>query len=189
MLLMAPRFCVEMKQKMRMVYRSTFLLLVLGLLFLGACGQEAATVPASPETEVSSPLPTATSETVSEPTAEATLVATPNLTPNAGMGIVRGSLTIGGEVADDDTLYLAPIVVTGESMSVAGLDTNTAPRTATNPAGEFVFVDVPPGEYALAVVGPVGPVIVPRPDGDELTVTVEAGETADLGEIAAPAFY
>jgi hypothetical protein len=182
-----------MKQKMTLTYRATLLLLILGLSLLGACGQEAATVPApataTTETAAVSPLPTATTEAASEPVAEPTLVPTPNLTPSPGLGIVRGTLTIGGALAQNETLYLAPIVLTGESMSIAGLDTNTAPRTETDATGAFAFLDVPPGDYALAAVGPLGPVIVPGPDGDEVTTTVQAGETSDLGDIAAPPFH
>lgn len=180
---------------MRLTYRTTLLLLILGLLFLGACGQDVATAPApatattETETESVSPLPTPTTQPASEPVVESTPAATPNLTPSPGLGIVRGTLTIGGALAQNETLYLAPIVLTGESMSIAGLDTNTAPRTETDATGAFAFLDVPPGDYALAAVGPVGPVIVPGPDGDEVTTTVQAGETSDLGDIAAPPFH
>jgi len=97
-------------------------------------------------------------------------------------------LLLGEEPAAGQTLYLVPLVVSGESMSVAGLDTSTDPRAATDAAGAFAFLDVPPGEYALAIIGPVGPVIVPGPDGDEITVVVQAGEISDLGAIDAPPF-
>jgi len=172
---------------MRLVHGCTLLLLILGLFVLGACGQEVATAPAAPETDTVSPLPTATTQATSEPATEVP-VASEDLTPRPGMGIVQGTLTLGGEVGQGETLYLAPIVVTGESMSVAGLDTNTAPRTETDATGAFAFLDVPPGEYALALVGPIGPVIVPGPDGDEITVVVQAGEISDLGAIDAPPF-
>jgi len=172
---------------MRLVHGCTLLLLILGLFVLGACGQEVATAPAAPETDTVSPLPTATTQATIEPATEVP-VAPQDLTPRPGMGIVQGTLTLGGEVGEGETLYLAPIVVTGESMSVAGLDTNTAPRTETDATGAFAFLDVPPGEYALALVGPIGPVIVPGPDGDEITVVVQAGEISDLGAIDAPPF-
>lgn len=183
MLLMAPHSCMEMERKMRLVYGCMLLLLILGPLILGACGQEVATVPAASETEALSPLPTATMQAARDPA-----TASPDLTPSADRGIVQGTLKIGGELAKGQTLYLVPIVASGESMSVAGLDTNTAPRAETDTTGAFAFLNVPPGEYALAVVGPVGPVIVPGPDGDEITVMVQAGETTDLGSIAAPPF-
>lgn len=184
---------------MRLLYRSTLMLMILGLVVLGACGQNAATPPAGETGEVAtapavgtepvSPLPTPTTEAPGEPTAEAMPAATPNLTPSPGTGIVLGMLTIGGEVAQGETLYLAPVMVTGSEISVAGLDTNTAPRTETDAAGAFAFTDVPPETYALAIIGPVGPVIVPGPDSDEITVEVQAGEAADLGTIVAPPFH
>jgi hypothetical protein len=183
---------------MKLVTLCTLLLLTLGLFLLGACGQEVATVPAATETseaatapaeiEPVSPLPTPTTEALGEPRAEATAVAAQTLTPSPGMGIVHGILTLGGEVAPGETLYLAPMIVTGEEISVAGLDTNTAPRAETDVTGAFAFVDVPPGAYALAIISPVGPVIVPGPGGNEITVEVQAGEAADLGTIAAPSF-
>jgi hypothetical protein len=166
------------------VRRFTYVLLILGVFALGACGQgEIATEPA-PQTEAVSPLPTATTEANLEPTAAAATPNTPpNLTPKPDLGLVQGTLSMDGELAPNETLYLASVVATGESMSVAGLDTDRDPRATTDETGTFTFVDVPPGQYALAVMSPFGPVVINGPDGQEIVVDVQGGELIELGEI------
>jgi hypothetical protein len=165
------------------------LLLILGVLALGACGQEEIATVSAPQTDTVSPLATATAEANLEPT---TAVATPslplNLTPKPDLGLVQGTLRMDGVLAQDQTLYLAPMVATGESMGVAGLSTDTDPRAATDETGTFTFLDVPPGQYALAIISPFGAVVINGPDGKEIVVEARAGEMTQIGEIATPSF-
>jgi hypothetical protein len=62
------------------------------------------------------------------------------------------------------------------------------PRATQDPAtGAFVFKDVPPGKYALAIWTPVGDTIIQKPGSDEyLLVEVKAGEITDLGTVLVP---
>lgn len=174
---------------MRLVRRCIYLLLILGVFALGACGQEEIATVSAPETDTVSPLPTATTEANAEPATDAeTPGPTPDLTPKPDLGLVQGTLMMDGEIAEGETLYLAPMVATGDSMSVAGLDTDTHPRAATDEAGTFTFVDVPPDQYALAVMSPFGPVVIQGPDGQEIVVEVEAGQLSELGTIDIPPF-
>jgi len=174
---------------MRLVRRCTVLLLILGVLALGACGQEEIGTVSAPQTDTVSPLATATAEANLEPTtAVATPSLPPNLTPKPDLGLVQGTLEMDGELAPGETLYLAPMVATGESMSVAGLNTDTDPRAATDETGTFTFLDVPPGQYALAIISPYGPVVINGPDDKEIVVAVQAGELTELGAIAISAF-
>ncbi len=174
---------------MRLVRRCRYVLLLLGVFALGACGQEEIATVSAPETDMVSPLPTAMTEANLEPT---TGVATPglppDLTPKPDLGLAQGTLKIDGVLAPGETLYLAPMVATGESMGVAGLNTDSDPRAATDETGTFTFLDVPPGQYALAVISPFGPVVIKGPDGKEIVIDVEAGELTELGAIAISAF-
>lgn len=174
---------------MRLVRCCTYLLLILGVFALGACGQEEIATVSAPQTDAVSPLATATAQANLVPTA--TVAASslpPNLTPKPDLGLVQGTLRMDGVLAQDQTLYLAPMVATGESMGVAALSTDTDPRAATDETGTFTFLDVPPGQYALAIISPLGPVVINGPDDKEIVVEVQAGELTELGEIAISAF-
>ena len=180
---------------MKLVYHSARLLVLLGtfILLLGGCGPGEEPVPtiSVAETDTISPLPTATAVALASPTAEET--ATPATaevapTPQAGLGIVHGTLQVEGQPAAGQTLYLVPLIATGDSMSVAGLDTNTDPRTETDAAGNFLFVGIAPGEYALAIISPIGPVVIRGTDDDEITADVRADEVTQLGIIDIPPF-
>ena len=173
---------------MTLVRRCVVLLLILGMFALGACGQKTPTVLPTPETEAVSPLPTAEANLAPTTTAVATAAVPPDLTPKPDLGLVQGTLLVDGEPGQNQTLYLAPMVATGESMGVAGLSTDSDPRAATDQAGTFTFLDVPPGQYALAIISPLGPVVINGPDGKEVVVDVQAGGLSELGTVAITAF-
>jgi hypothetical protein len=85
-------------------------------------------------------------------------------------------------------LYLAKVVRgSGNQLSVAALDRAQAPRADPDDHGSFVFTNVPPGEYAVAVLSLAAMVLAKdsaNPDKD-LIVTVQEGQTLDLGTIYA----
>lgn len=120
----------------------------------------------------------------------ATVTAAPAVIPTAASdsGVVHGRLKreVQETPINEMDLYLAEII-SGDSnaMRVAGLDTNQAPHAITNANGEFVFTDVEPGEYALALVTPIGSILIPDPNtpGRDILFTIEAGQTIDLGTL------
>lgn len=158
-------------------------LVVIGLL-LSACqfSQPAAVVTPSPTPAVA---PT------QGPAADPTPSLAPLLIPaaSADSGVVHGVLRreVQETPINEVDLYLAEIIPGDEeAMRVAGLDTNQAPHAITNANGEFVFTDVQPGEYALALVTPIGSMLIPDPKtpGRDVLFTVEAGQTIDLGTLS-----
>jgi hypothetical protein len=103
------------------------------------------------------------------------------------MGTVTGLLIEETNQAPlgDYVLYLAKMLKSStEGLSVAALDATTDPRATTDMAGKFVFVNVPPESYALALLAPTGPALFKdAKTGKEVLLSVEAGETVDLGDI------
>jgi hypothetical protein len=152
---------------------------------LSGCAEKETSTISPLSTDAVSPLPSVAAEVT---TGEVTPVLPPNLTPKPDWGLVQGTLTIEDTLAQRETLYLAPMVASGESMGVAGLNTDTDPRAATDGTGTFTFVDVPPGQYALAIISPFGPVVINGPDGKEIVVQVQAGDLTELGVIDITAF-
>ncbi|HBY95640.1 MAG: hypothetical protein M5U01_11170 [Ardenticatenaceae bacterium] len=165
-------------------FRGTLRLVIVGVL-LSACqvGPRAA-VPTPTLTPPAAP----TEGPVADPTASVAPLVIPTAAPERG--VVHGLLRreVQETPINDVDLYLAEIIP-GDSnvMRVAGLDTNAAPHAMTNTNGEFVFSDVEPGEYALALVTPIGSMLVPDPKtpGRDILFTLEAGQTLDLGTLHA----
>jgi len=82
-------------------------------------------------------------------------------------------------------LFLAEILRGGgNTLSVAALDMNAAPKAKTGADGHFAFVDVTPGTYTLVIRTPLGAMLIPDPDsGHDLLITVKADKTVDLGQL------
>jgi hypothetical protein len=116
-----------------------------------------------------------------------TVVSTTIPTSLPTLGTVTGFLVdeVGEQALVDYGLYLAKLLEPkGETLSVAALDATTDPRATTDGTGQFTFIDVAPGTYALALMTPTGPALIKDAQtGKEIVFSVEAGETADLGEI------
>jgi hypothetical protein len=181
---------LEIEQKMKMVHRRMAPLLLLGAFFflLDACssgGASTSTISDSGD-QGASPLPTAALAT--KPTAEQTPTSPPNLTPEPDLGLVQGVLYMDNQPAVGQTLYLAPVLPGGEGMKVAALDATKDPRAETDASGTFTFQSVPEGEYALGIMGPVGPVLIRGDDDQEITVDVQVGRLTDIGPIYVPSF-
>lgn len=156
-------------------------LLVVALLAT-ACQFNVPTPPAPTPTTA----PAAATAEGAAPTATAEPLIIPAATESAG--VVHGRIV--REVGDAPILggvelYLAEIIPSDtEVMRVAGLDTNEAPKATLSITGEFVFADVPPGEYAIALVTPVSQMLITdKENGRDLLVTVEANSTVDLGTL------
>jgi hypothetical protein len=95
-------------------------------------------------------------------------------------------LSVESQPAAERVLYLASIIqsVAGDSgPAVAALDPVTAPRAESDASGYFVFLDVPPGRYALGINSPIGAVLIRGADGLEIVTEVNADETVALGTV------
>jgi hypothetical protein len=110
--------------------------------------------------------------------------------PSPDRGIVRGRLVETGRPSGGQLVYLAPVLKPVEpgSIGVARLDPASDPRAEADEAGQFIFLDVLPGQYALALMSPVGAVLIQGSDGGDIIVTVEPGQAVDLGPVQISAF-
>ena len=88
-------------------------------------------------------------------------------------------------------LYLAPVVygnkVQEEDPDVPFISLNVGVDPIAdlrNDAGEFAFLDVPPGEYGLVLYTPVKSYLVPDSTGQSpLYLNIQAGEALGLDDI------
>jgi len=163
------------------------LILTLLLFLTIGCGDDSLPTPVPADaTEFVSPLPTlGGEETQPEPSSEA--VVTVPAPSSEDVGVVTGFL-----LADDPPqplnwaiLYLGEVHV-GDSGAplMAAIDKQTAPRAQPDSTGQFSFVDVPPGRYALLVDLITSTVVLRQPsDGSDMLIDVAGGELTDLGEL------
>jgi hypothetical protein len=151
------------------------------LLLVTGCSARATTAPVSPtEGAIVSPL-----QSPLQSQQEGTAQEVP--TPSPGLGVIVGALIDQTQDAPlvDRTLYLAPLIKSEDgTMEVARLVVETAPSAQTDAAGQFVFVDVPPGRYGIVLSGQANDYLLADFRSEsEVLVVVEAGQTADTGEI------
>lgn len=163
----------------------------LGALFLllaviGCAGQPITPSPTALPTDV----PATATHTSLPPSATpfpTEVPATPTPTSLPTMGTVTGLLIeeTTQEPLGDYVLYLAKMLKpSSEGLSVAALDATADPRASTDAAGKFVFVNVPPESYALALLTPTGPALIKDAKTEkEVLLSVEAGQTVDLGPV------
>ncbi|HUW12370.1 MAG TPA: hypothetical protein VM537_21775 [Anaerolineae bacterium] len=76
-------------------------------------------------------------------------------------------------------------------IALAKLDPGSSPKATLDETGYFIFVDVAPGTYALAVaISPANSALVPDPESTaELTIVVAAGEVVHLGTVHIPRLW
>jgi hypothetical protein len=163
----------------------------LGALFvllavIGCAGQSIPASPTALPTDVpATPTPTSLPPSPTPPPTE--VPATPVPTSLPTMGTVTGLLVdeTTQEPLDDYVLYLAKILKTSsEGLSVTALDATIDPRATTDGAGKFTFVNVAPESYALSLLIPTGPALIKDSRTEkEVILSVEAGETVDLGPV------
>jgi hypothetical protein len=157
----------------------------------------ATTVPESPPADNGYPGPTS-SETADSgypglPTVEGLSSVPPD--PDRDLpqaksesGVVGGVLI--REVVDQGFLPLQPLELTlGEVIaSDSGVQayiraSSSSPKAELYPTGIFIFQSVPPNTYGLIVNVGYSQFPVLSPDGEQLLITVEAGQSIDLGQI------
>jgi hypothetical protein len=86
----------------------------------------------------------------------------------------------------DYVLFLAQILVNteGQLSGIAGVDESTAPMAVTDASGQFVFINVEPGAYALAIKHPLN-LLLARDvrSNQDIVLEVRPGQVTDLGPI------
>jgi hypothetical protein len=125
-------------------------------------------------------------EVVSTPVYYVTQLVVP--TPSSGKAVITGQLLVGGEGGQPymTTLYLAstlPPSTPGYPPLVAYSEESDPIAIQEVGTGRFLFVDVPPGQYALIVWTPIGGNPLVDSSGGTLLFTVNPDEVKDLGII------
>lgn len=110
---------------------------------------------------------------------------TPVVSPN--LGAVRAILFYAdsGKPIRRQIFYVAKLLpVEGATAGtyVPSLDTVTAPRDESDESGNITIPLIPPGRYALAVMMPLGPILVEESGSNSRIIfEVVAGQVTDLG--------
>jgi hypothetical protein len=109
--------------------------------------------------------------------------------PTQDKGIVTGFLVTGSKEPYLGTIYLAkaiPASIADYPPLVAFSD-QTDPKAVQDVKGRFLFEDIAPGEYAIAIWNPVSSFILQELGTENfLLFNVEAGKVTDLGEVIVP---
>ncbi|MCU0520260.1 MAG: hypothetical protein MUF84_06170 [Anaerolineae bacterium] len=165
--------------------RILVVLFLSGLLLAGCT--EATIVPPEPMASVS-PLLTE----ISPISTVVTLGAPDEFTPPApaeGRAIITGRLGVENtrQPMAGIEVYLGDHIGSTDDTPLYGFDPGVAPRTVVGDDGRFVFPDVLPGRYVLIIWNAVSPMLARDADlGTPLDITVEAGQTTDLGLLLEP---
>jgi hypothetical protein len=118
----------------------------------------------------STPIMSAQGYPIEHPTAEPLLsdytpIAPTPVAPPAGQGTVTGVLVrdvIGmpWQPIVNIKLFLAKFITQeGDPVALASLDENKAPMAVTDDRGQFMFVGVEPGRYALIIKSPISAIL------------------------------
>jgi hypothetical protein len=112
-------------------------------------------------------------------------------TPEAGTGIVVGQLLTPGPGGQPfyNQLYLARTLQADQEgyPLVTTFSEDEDPVASQDKTGTFLFVNIKPGVYALAIWAPVASTIYQDPETqDYMLFEVREGETTDLGIIGIP---
>ena len=85
----------------------------------------------------------------------------------------------------DTKLYLAKMITeAGDPVTLARLNEEEAPSAFTNDNGQFTFVDIEPGKYALVVKTAITLVLAHDVvTGQDILADVAPGEVTELGDI------
>ena len=117
----------------------------------------------------------------SEQAAVPTMVP-PDITPDPTMAMVKGVLLYNSKPVSGTILYLSKVVRSEDGgVGVVAFDRKDPTKTYTNAEGEFVFYNIPPGEYGLVIDTVVASYLLSYPDGEaEILLDLSSGDEVDL---------
>jgi hypothetical protein len=104
-------------------------------------------------------------------------------TPDPKKAQVHGFIQLNGIPFPGADLYLAPIIVNAQSTEVAAqLNREDDPKTTTDTNGEYLFVNVSPGQYVLMYYNhPQAYLLLDPKTHLAEKVKIEVGKNIDLG--------
>ncbi len=99
--------------------------------------------------------------------------------------VVKGVLLLNGKPVKLQNLYLGGVLTDAKGKEiVASMNQQKDPNALTNSLGEFTFVNVPPGRYAVILDNATTAALLLNPKGSEaILLTLKAGDTIDLGKL------
>ena len=113
-------------------------------------------------------------------------------TPTGKYGIITGKLVTiadGEEAPYIGTLYLGSTIQANQPgfPPLISYSEQSSPKAAQDETGQFIFIDVPPGEYAILLWSPGGNIILEDPSTKQSKlINVNGGEIYDLETIVIP---
>jgi hypothetical protein len=121
-----------------------------------------------------------------QPTVLPTVI--PTVTPTydpTNFGIIHGRLLEAGKPVGNTLIFLADIKKDANGAElVAAFSPLDSVRVITTDNGDFTFMNVPAGRYAVILYTGVSAFLITYPGKtDPILFTVEAGKTAELGEL------
>lgn len=135
------------------------------------------------------PVPTMSAQEVIPTATHSDSNSVTEITPSADAGVVSGILLLdSGEEAEpvsSTILSLAEVLTDSQGRErAASYDRINSPATTTDEQGRFVFTNIPPGTYGLVLDTVMNSYLLLQPGTQRaMTITVEAGEIVDLGEL------
>jgi hypothetical protein len=113
-------------------------------------------------------------------------IPTPAISPQTG-GLI-GKFTYGNnnKPLADESIFLAELLPLNDSQlkgaHVPALDPLKSPKANTDQNGNVSIGNIPPGEYALTLFTPMGPILLGDAETKkEITATIKAGQVVDVG--------
>jgi hypothetical protein len=112
--------------------------------------------------------------------------------PLKDLGVVHGSLV----TLDANLPYLAPSLYLGQvhrpddsenALIISSISIEEDPIAVQAVNGDFIFINIPPGEYGLFIWTPMSVFLVEdAKTGEPVFITVETDEIVDIGTIFVP---
>ena len=158
--------------------------LILTAFLVSACS--APTPAPAPAPRPSSPVQTPLASAPTSPLPTAVVVATPSKPDRC---TITGILLQGPDErpAQEAIVYLAGVIQTGDTPTLASFDRGSSPRTQTDAYGRFVFVDVPVERYGLVLDRVNQSFLLKNPkDNSDMLFTPKSGQVLDLGKLVYP---
>jgi hypothetical protein len=106
-----------------------------------------------------------------------------DITPDPSMAMVEGVLLYNSKPVPGAILYLSEVLRSEDGEAgVVAFERSATTKTFSNLEGEFVFYNIPPGEYGLVIDVIAASYLLSYPDGsEEILLTISSNESIDLG--------